>query len=138
MDSNIKVGSHAFAQVGKNKVEVVVLGIQGDRYKVGSLTTGRQFVTTRIEAKPGATEKPQRGGGKLSLIDAAAKVLEDATEPMGVKEMFEEAKRRRLWTPGAGKTPLQTLYSSIYREIKEKGNEARFRKAGRGRFAFKR
>lgn len=159
MDSNIKVGSHAFAQVGKNKVEVVVLGIQGDRYKVGSLTTGRQFITTRIEAKPGAaavepkpaaapaaapapepdaTEKPQRGGGKLSLIDAAAKVLEDATEPMGVKEMFEEAKRRRLWTPGAGKTPIQTLYSSIYREIKEKGNEARFRKAGRGRFAFKR
>ena len=57
---------------------------------------------------------------------------------MGVKEMFEEAKRRRLWTPGAGKTPIQTLYSSIYREIKEKGNEARFRKAGRGRFAFKR
>lgn len=175
MDSNIKVGSHAFAQVGKNKVEVVVLGIQGDRYKVGSLTTGRQFITTRIEAKPGAaavepkpaaaepkptavepkrkpaaapaaapapepdaTEKPQRGGGKLSLIDAAAKILEDATEPMGVKEMFEEAKRRRLWTPGAGKTPIQTLYSSIYREIKEKGNEARFRKAGRGRFAFKR
>ena len=168
MDSNIKGGDHAFAKVGKNTVEVVVLGIQGDRYKVGSLTTGRQFITTRIEAKPGSaavepkpaaaepkceppaapavapapaadeTEKPQRGGGKLSLIDAAAKVLEDATEPMGVKEMFEEAKRRRLWTPGAGKTPIQTLYSSIYREIKEKGNEARFRKAGRGRFAFKR
>ena len=39
MDSNIKVGDHAFAKVGKNTVEVVVLGIQGDRYKVGSLTT---------------------------------------------------------------------------------------------------
>ena len=175
MDSNIKVGDHVLAKVGRNKVEVVVMGIADGRYKVGSLTTGRQFITTRIEAKPGAaavepkpaavepkpmavepkrkpaaapaaapapepdaTEKPQRGGGKLSLIDAAAKVLEDATEPMGVKEMFEEAKCRRLWTPGAGKTPLQTLYSSIYREIKEKGNEARFRKAGRGRFAFKR
>ena len=57
---------------------------------------------------------------------------------MGVKEMFEEAKRRRLWAPGAGKTPLQTLYSSIYREIKVKGAEARFQKAERGRFTFKR
>ena len=52
--------------------------------------------------------------------------------------MFEEAKRRRLWAPGAGKTPLQTLYSSIYREIKVKGAEARFKKAERGRFTFKR
>ena len=60
MDSNIKVGSHAFAQVGKNKVEVVVLGIQGDRYKVGSLTTGRQFITTRIEAKSGAAAGSSR------------------------------------------------------------------------------
>jgi hypothetical protein len=57
---------------------------------------------------------------------------------MSVREMFEEARRRRLWTPGAGKTPLQTLYSSIYREIKERGAESRFQKAERGRFTFKR
>ena len=164
MESNIKVGDRAYAKVGKNKVEVVVMGINGDKYKVGSLATGRQFVTKSVEplaaptpamAAPAAarpkpapaakaavtaapTARPKRGGGKTSLLDAAAKVLESSDVPMGVKELFEEAKRRRLWEPGAGKTPLQTLYSSIYREIKEKGNEARFRKAGRGRFAFKR
>ena len=165
MDSNVKVGDHALAKVGKNKVEVVVMGISGDRYKVGSVSTGRQFVTKAVEPMPAAApaapaapapvsaapapapvpaatsapaEKPKRGGGKTSLLDAAARVLEDSSAPMGVREMFEEAKRRRLWAPGAGKTPLQTLYSSIYREIKEKGGDARFRKESRGRFAFKR
>lgn len=156
MDSNIKVGDHALAKVGRNKVEVVVMGIADGRYKVGSLSTGRQFVTANVEPMPAAAapeaapapaapatppapaEKPKRGGGKTSLLDAAAKVLEGASAPMGVREMFEEAKRRRLWTPGAGKTPLQTLYSSIYREIKERGAESRFQKAERGRFTFKR
>ena len=159
MDSNIKVGDHAYAKVGKNKVEVVVMGISGDKYKVGSLSTGRQFVTKNVEplavpapaspapaAAPAATAakpaepaaKSKRGGGKFSLLDAAAAVLEASRAPMGVKEMFEEAKSRRLWAPGAGKTPLQTLYSSIYREIKEKGNDARFKKEARGRFTFKR
>ena len=154
MDSNIKVGDHVLAKVGRNKVEVVVMGIADGRYKVGSLSTGRQFVTTNVEPKPAEAapelapepaapaaapaEKPRRGGGRLSLVDAAAKVLEGARAPMGVREMFEETRRRRLWEPGAGKTPLQTLCSSIYREIKEKGSEARFRKAERGRFVYRR
>ena len=154
MDSNIKVGDHVLAKVGRNKVEVVVMGIADGRYKVGSLSTGRQFVTTNVEPKPAEAapepapepaapaaapaEKPRRGGGRLSLVDAAAKVLEGARAPMGVREMFEEARRRRLWEPGAGKTPLQTLCSSIYREIKEKGSEARFQKAERGRFVYRR
>lgn len=154
MDSNIKVGDHVLAKVGRNKVEVVVMGIADGRYKVGSLSTGRQFVTTNVEPKPAEAapepapepaapaaapaEKPRRGGGRLSLVDAAAKVLEGSASPMSIREMFEEAKRRRLWAPGAGKTPLQTLCSSIYREIKEKGSEARFRKAERGRFVYRR
>ena len=157
MAGNIKVGDHALAKVGKNKIEVIVMGINGDRYKVGSVSTGRQFVTKAVEPMPGtapaaalapkpaapppataSAEKPKRGGGKISLLDAAAKVLEGSASPMSIREMFDEAKRRRLWAPGAGKTPLQTLYSSIYREIKVKGAEARFQKAERGRFTFKR
>ena len=43
--------------------------------------------------------------------------------------MIELAKERGLWTPGAGKTPEQTLYSAIMREIKDKGDAARFRKS---------
>ena len=57
MDSNVKVGDHALAKVGKNKVEVVVMGINGDRYKVGSVSTGRQFVTKAIE--PLTTARPR-------------------------------------------------------------------------------
>ena len=155
--NTLKIGDHALAKVGKNRVEVLVMGIDGGRYKVGSLASGRQFVTSNLEPMPGTApaaapapkpaaaanpaapaDKPKRGGGKTSLLEAAAKVLEASNAPMGVKEMFEEAKRRRLWAPGAGKTPLQTLYSSIYREIKEKGNDSRFKKEARGRFSFKR
>ena len=52
-----------------------------------------------------------------------------------VKAMIEAAKSDGLWTPGSGKTPEQTLYSAIIREIKDKGDASRFRKAGRGLFA---
>ena len=49
--------------------------------------------------------------------------------------MIEKAKSSGLWTPKGGKTPEQTLYSAIIREIKDKGDASRFRKAGRGLFA---
>jgi hypothetical protein len=39
------------------------------------------------------------------------------------------------WTSPGGKTPSQTLYSSILRDIR-KGKEARFVKADRGTFAL--
>ena len=51
--------------------------------------------------------------------------------------MVEAAKARNLWTPGAGKTPEQTLYSAIMREIKAKGDQARFVKDARGHFKAK-
>ena len=85
MDSNIKVGDHVLAKVGRNKVEVVVMGIADGRYKVGSLSTGRQFVTANVEPKPAeaapeparepaapaaapaTAEKPRRGGGRAQV-----------------------------------------------------------------------
>jgi hypothetical protein len=41
-----------------------------------------------------------------------------------------------LWKSD-GKTPAATLYSSILREIQKKGDDARFTKAERGKFALK-
>ena len=55
-----------------------------------------------------------------------------------MRAMIEEAKASGLWTPTGGKTPEQTLYSAIIREIKDKGGASRFRKDGRGRFSFAR
>lgn len=66
---------------------------------------------------------------KLSLLSAAAAVLAESDEPLNCRRMIDLAKERGLWTPGAGKTPEQTLYSAIMREIRDKGDAARFRKS---------
>lgn len=85
----------------------------------------------------------QRGGKeakterRMSLIDAAAQVLAESDEPLNTKEMVERVVEHGLWTPGSGKTPAATLYSSILRETKKKGDEARFAKVERGRFEAK-
>ena len=75
--------------------------------------------------------------GKLSALDAAAKVLADAGEPMNTKAMIEAMATKGLWTSPGGATPWATLYSAIAREINEKGSEARFVKVERGQFAAK-
>ena len=82
---------------------------------------------------PSSRAVPQKG---LSLLNAAAAVLERSDAPMAVKAMIEGAKDSGLWSPGGGKTPEQTLYSAIIREIRDKGGASRFRKEGRGLFAF--
>ena len=82
---------------------------------------------TEAKAKP--AEPKAEGKSKLSLLSAAAAILAESDEPLNCKRMIELAKERGLWTPGAGKTPEQTLYSAIMREIKDKGDAARFRKS---------
>ena len=57
---------------------------------------------------------------------------------MTVRRMIDAAKEQKLWEPGAGKTPEQTLYSAILREIKAKGESSRFVKSARGLFAIRR
>ena len=82
--------------------------------------------------KPAADAKPK----KLSALNAAAKVLADAKEPMACKELIEAMEKKGLWTSPGGKTPHATLYSAIIREIAVKGKEARFKKTDRGLFAI--
>ena len=84
---------------------------------------------------PSERAVPPKG---IGLLSAAAAVLERSDAPMSVRGMIEEAKDSGLWTPTGGKTPEQTLYSAIIREIKDKGDQSRFRKDGRGLFAFAR
>jgi hypothetical protein len=109
-----------------------------------SATTKRK--TKANEPKPEATQserKPEQTAtvegkltGKLSAIDAAAKVLEDGS-PRNCKELIEAMSTQGLWTSPGGKTPHATLYSAILREITTKGDESRFVKTERGRFARK-
>jgi hypothetical protein len=84
--------------------------------------------------KPKAS-KPAKTDGKLSCLDAAAKVLADKKEPMTTKEMIEAMAAKKLWSSPNGQTPAATLYSAILREL-SKGKESRFKKTERGKFAF--
>ncbi|MEN6536337.1 MAG: winged helix-turn-helix domain-containing protein, partial [Bryobacteraceae bacterium] len=79
-----------------------------------------------------ATKQPKEK--RVSGLDAAARVLEESGQPMTSKEMVEAAEAKGYWKSPGGKTPHATVYSAIIREIKLKGNEARFRKAERGKF----
>lgn len=51
----------------------------------------------------------------MSALDAAAKVLADAGEPMNAKQMIEAMTTQGLWNPG-GKTSHATLYAANLRE----------------------
>jgi len=96
--------------------------------------------------EPNVVGKAKRGKGKakrakgekkpkrMSGLDAAAKVLQESDEAMGVKEIVETAAAKGYWKSPGGKTPHATLYSAIIRELAAKGKDARFRKVERGRF----
>ncbi len=93
------------------------------------------------DAKPKRGSKKKatapRGKGKMSGLDAAAQILAKAKEPMGCKDMVEQAIAQKLWSTD-GKTPHATLYAAIIREISKKGKGARFKKVDRGRFQLAR
>ncbi len=84
----------------------------------------------RPAAQPKGDAKPKR----VSAIDAAAQVLQQAGAPMNTKEMIAAMHEQGLWSSPTGKTPHATLYSAILREMTTRGADARFRKVDRGRF----
>ena len=166
IESTITVGTIAIVKIGRNEVEVTVTEITANGWKVKSQTTGREFEVRRIErivtepveeaepetaapAEPETEEEdnavnpaPESGSGprpekKLSLLNAAAQVLATCRTPMNCKEIIAKAVEMGLWTPTGAKTPEQTLYSGIFREIKTT-EEPRFRKSAtrKGSFEF--
>ena len=103
-------------------------------------------VRPSAKTRAGSSRKANTGAGrdtgqrgrtvaKLSALDAAAAVLAAVDEPMGSKELVEQMLADGLWQTG-GKTPANTLYAAMLREISKKGDASRFRKVGRGRFAL--
>jgi hypothetical protein len=92
---------------------------------------------TQPEAKKrGRAPKAKKDTGpkKLSAIDAAAKVLAEAGEPMDCQTMIKTMAEKGYWTSPGGRTPAATLYSAILRELQTKGNDSRFKKTERGKF----
>jgi hypothetical protein len=68
----------------------------------------------------------------LSAINAAAKILAEAKQPLTAKQMIDQMAAKGYWTSLGGKTPHATLYAAILRDIQRKGDDSRFVKAGRG------
>ena len=73
---------------------------------------------------------------KMSCLDAAAKVLAEAGQPMTTQEMIDATAAKGYWSSPGGKTPSATLYSAILREL-GKGDASRFVKTERGKFTRK-
>jgi len=96
--------------------------------KEANATNGKPEVTQKPAAKraqaPGVAAKkgkPKAESNKLSALDAAAKVLGEAGQPMNCQEMIQAMAAKGYWTSPGGKTPSATLYSGILRELKTKG-----------------
>jgi len=103
------------------------------RIRVGSGDPETPVAQTESAPETKTRKKAARKDGKMSGLDAAAKVLTDADAPLNAKEMLERIQAAGLWTTN-GKTPQATLYAAIIREIAAKGKDSRFRKTERGRF----
>ena len=162
--NDYNVGEVAKARVGRNLVEVEILEDCGNgNYKVKSISSGREFNTSRLEkinnnqeetimpednntiaevetnaevetpnpAPECATAKPEK---KKSLLDLAATILAESGEALNCKELVAKAKETG-WV-STGKTPEQTLYSGIFREMNTKGEASRFKKSAERKGSF--
>lgn len=140
--NEIKTGDTAMLKVGRNEVKVKILNPMagGSAFMVKSLSSGKTFMVqgsrltmptdglesnepTPVEPETDETQDtaPEAASPKrISLMDAAVAVLKESGEPMNTREMVKAAIERGYWTPTVCKTPEQTLYGNIFREIKTK------------------
>jgi hypothetical protein len=118
------------ANVGEDVATPTVLAEEGAHGNTPA-ETQKADKAKNPRAKKAKADKPKRTSG----LDAAAKVLEESGQPMTPKEMVEVAEAKGYWKSPGGKTPHATVYSAIIREIAKKGNESRFVKTERGKFA---
>lgn len=88
-------------------------------------------VATKAKPKAEKAAKPEKKDKKLSLKDAAAKVLTNCKEGRTCGEMVNLIKERGLWN-STGLTPERTLSADLDRDIAKHGAESRFQKVGKG------
>ena len=98
----------------------------------------RKKATKKTLAKASRAKPAKQAAGKLSAINAAAKVLGETKKALNCKGLVEAMADKGYWKSPGGQTPDRTLYSAILREINNKGKQSRFKKADRGQFALNR
>ena len=89
-----------------------------------------------IEPAPTPPDEPA-SVKKLSALDAAARVLQETGQAMSCTELIAAMAAQGYWKSPKGRTPAGTLYSAVLRELKTEGDQARFRKTERGKFAWR-
>jgi hypothetical protein len=94
----------------------------------GDLTKGVEAPTTG-KKKPAA--KAPKAEGKMSGLDAAAKVLAESPTPLNAKAIVEQAAAKGYWSSTAA-TPWATIYAAMLIEARKRGAESRFVKVDRG------
>ena len=107
------------------------------------MATKKRTTKTSKQTPKSAKKSPKRQTkattakpAKLSQMAAALKVLQQAKEPLTCKQMVEAIAKKGLWQSPGGKTPDQTLYASILRDIQKHGDASRFQKVDRGLFTL--
>ena len=154
-NNEIKVGDTVLLKVGRNEAKVKILKpiAGGNAFMVKSLSSGKEFIvpsnrlnvpTVSIEPVAPAPVKTEEDAPnpapesaptkRMSLMDAAVAVLKESGEPMNTREMVKAATEKGYWTPTACKTPEQTLYGSIFREIKTKAQPRIVKSETKGKF----
>ena len=98
----------------------------------GGITEANKADAVNEAMQAVAADKKKRASG----LDAAAQVLAEAGEPLNTKTMVERMLAQGLWQTN-GKTPAATIYAAILREINTKGDDSRFQKVERGKFALR-
>lgn len=103
----------------------------GRTTKGAKRTKAKKATTATKPSDPAPANTPAK---PMGLLDAALKVLKQARKPMTCRAIVDRVLAKKLWQT-TGKTPAATLNAAIHREIRSKGDEARFVKAERGHFA---
>ena len=157
MNETIIVGMEIIAKVGRNEVEAIVVEVAETGIKAVSKKSGKEFqvktilqvLTPLVEANP-VTEpdeiaenpipaeerskaKPEK---KKSLLTAAAELLQQTGEALSANELISKVQEAGLWEPQAGKTPANTLYAAILREMNTKENPRFARGEKKGTFQY--
>jgi len=155
-DTDIRIGNVYDIKVGKNLVAVRIMRLaEKDGWEAVSLKNNNPVIirsadrivglhNTKPATLPPVSTKPQEPSNtavgskkptecKLGGLNAAAQVLAEAGKPMTCREMVKAMFEKKLWNSN-GNTPVSTIYSSIIREIKAKGDASRFRKTDKGMF----
>ena len=99
-----------------------------DRKHTGPSGPSRKIKIAPAPVPAPVEPAPAAPARRMSLVGAAVVILRAHQYELPVRDIMRRITESGLWSSPAGKTPEQTLYSAIIREIAAKGTNARFRR----------